>query len=159
MFRPDKIGAVPLSVRTQDVACPELPDGWFADGEPKTITVRQLTGNEIAIAYEAAHTRDLRAALAAAIDGGSIKDVTDAGRAALGRTDAITALYARKLETVRLGVVCDPPLDDAQVVEIGEHYAWVLERLFNAISTLTGKGAEATKKPGASTRTKASKTA
>ena len=159
MFRPDQIGAVPLSARTQDVRVDELPDAWFADGEPKVITVRQLSGNEIAVAQEAAQTRDLRAALAAAIDGGSIADVTDAARAALGRSGAVTPAYARKLETVRLGVVCDPPLDDAQVVEIGEHYAWVLERLYLAISTLTGKGAEATKKPGASTRTKASKTA
>jgi hypothetical protein len=158
MFCPDKIGAVPLAVRTQDVSVPELPSGWFADGAAKTITVRQLTGNEVATAQEAAQTRDLRAALASAIEGGSTQEITAAAKAALGRGDAITPAYARKLETVRLGVVCDPPLDDAQVVEIGEHYAWVLERLYLAISTLTGKGADAAKKPAASTPTKGSKT-
>lgn len=159
MFRPDQIGAVPLAVRTQDVACPELPDGWFDVGDTKkVITVRQLTGNEVATAQEAAQTRDLRAAMANAIDGGSLRDVTTTTKAAIGRSDAITPVYARKLETVRLGVVGDPPLDDAQVVEIGERYAWVLERLFLAISTLTGKGAEAAKKPDASTPTRGSKT-
>jgi hypothetical protein len=158
MLRPDQIGAVPLAVRTQDVAVPELPAAWFAADAPRVITVRQLTGNEVATAQEAAQTRDLRAALASAIEGGTVADITAAAKAALGRADAITPAYARKLETVRLGVVCDPPLDDAQVVAIGEHYAWVLERLYLAISTLTGKGADAAKKPDASTPTKGLKT-
>jgi len=91
---------------------------------------------------------------------GTTAEITEAAKAAVGRAPAaIAPVYARKLETVRLGVVCDPPLDDAQVVEIGERYAVTLDRLYHAISALTGKGADAQKKPGASTRTQASKPA
>ena len=157
MFRPDKIGAAPLTLRTQEVEVPELPDAWF-DG-PKVITVRQLSGNELAMVQGAEQTRDLRAALAEALTTGSLSEITKSAQGAFGRGDAIVPVYARKLETVRLGVVSDPPLDDAQVVELGEKYAVTLDRLYLAISSLTGKGAEAAKKPAPSTQTLESKPA
>ena len=157
MFRSDQIGAAPLVFRTQEVPVPELPDAWF-DGD-KVITVRQLSGNELAMVQGAEQSRDLRAALGEAIASGSLPEIVAATRNATGRGDEIVPVYARKLETVRLGVVSDPPLDDSQVVEIGEKYAVTLDRLYLTISALTGKGAEAAKKPAASTPTPASKPA
>jgi len=158
MFRPDLIGAVALQTRTQDVTCPELPDEWFAGGE-KIITVRQLTGNELAMVQGAEQSRDLRAALAKAIETGSLADVTQSAKEATGQAEVITPVYARKLEAVKFGIVSDPPMDDAQVVELGERFAVTFDRLYLTIQALTGKGAEAEKKPNASTRTKASKQA
>lgn len=159
MLRPDQIGTAPLTLRTQEVAVPELPDAWFSDGEPKVITVRQLSGNELALVQGAEQSRDLRAALAEALTTGSLPEITLATKSMVGRGDAVVPVYAKKLETVRLGVVCDPPLDDSQVVEIGEKYAVTLDRLYLTISALTGKGAEAAKKPAASTPTPESKPA
>lgn len=159
-FRPDRIGTIPLIAATDVVKVPELPDHYFDDGDPKEITVRQIDGNELAMIHESVASRDLRAALADAVMTGNIKAVTAATRAATGQTSAaIMPGYVRKLETVRLGIVCDPPMDNARVAEIGEGYPIVLERLFNAISRLTGKGADAAKKPAPSTPTPASKPA
>ncbi len=157
-FRPDRIGSVPIIAATDSVNVPELPDHYFDPGDPKVINVRQIDGNELAIIHEAVNKRDLRTALADAILSGTNKDITATARAATGHSaDAIMPGYVRKLETVRLGIVSDAPIDDAHVAEIGEMYPMVLERLFNAISRLTGIGASAEKKPASSTPTPASK--
>jgi hypothetical protein len=152
MFHADAFAAAPLALRTSAVPVPDLA-AWFEG--PAVWRVRGLDANELAKVDQAERRNEAAAALAEALTSGAAAQITEGVREALGRTGAIEDIYARQIEILVLGSV-DPVISHAHAAKLGETFPVVFKGLLNTILTLTGQGAEAPKKPEASTATPAS---
>lgn len=135
MFDAKKFASARFTDRTASVPVPDLAS-WFADDEPAEITVRGLTGEEIAQVREAVET----AAAIAAVNG-------SAGPAAKAAVETIMKLvtgsdkrtpgeYARNLALVRIGA----GLDQSVVVRLATNFPVVFSTLAEKIIELTGLG-------------------
>lgn len=147
MFHADAFASAPLSLRTADVPVPDLA-AWF-DG-PAIWQVRGLNANELAKVDQAERRHEAAEALAEALASGTAEQITEGVREVLGRRGTIESVYARQIEILVLGSV-QPAISHAHAAKLGESFPLVFKTLLNHILTLTGQGAEAAKKPDAST--------
>ena len=149
MFNADAFTSAPLALRTEEVPMPDLAV-WF-DG-PALWLVRGLDANELAKVDQAERRNEAAAALAEALTNGTAAQIVESVREVLGRTGAIESVYARQIEILVLGSV-EPVISHAVAAKLGECFPVPFKVLVNAILSLTGQGADAPKKPGASIAT------
>lgn len=150
-FKADAFTGAQLALRTADVPVPDLA-AWF-EGTP-VWRVRGLCANELAKVDQAERRNEAAEALAEALSSGTAADITAGVREVLGRSGAIESVYARQVEILVLGSV-EPAIDHAVAAKLGECFPVPFKQLLNTILTLTGQGADAPKKPDASTETPA----
>ena len=146
-FRADRFLSAQLAPRTAVVAVPDIA-AWF-DG-PAEWMVRGLSANELVKVELADRRMKMREAFHDALRSGSADEITAGVRDELGLSGSIEDVYARQVEMVVLGSV-DPVIDHSHAAKLGETYPIIFKELFSKISVLTGLGAEAAKKPEAST--------
>ena len=151
MFNADAFTSAPLALRTEEVPVPDLAT-WF-DG-PATWRVRGLDANDLAKVDQAERRNEAAEALAEALSSGTAAQITEGVREVLGRSGAIESVYARQIEILVLGSV-EPPCTHALAAKLGETFPVPFKQIVNAILSLTGQGADAPKKPAASTETQA----
>jgi hypothetical protein len=151
MFNADAFVATPLALRTEEVPVPDLA-AWF--DSPAVWRVRGLDANELAKVDQAERRNEAADALAEALSSGTAAQITEGVREVLGRTGGIESVYARQIEILVLGSV-EPVITHAIAAKLGETFPVVFKILVNAILSLTGQGADAPKKPAASTATPA----
>ena len=144
-----------LSQRLETIKVPELRP-FFAEGEEPIWTVRGLTANEIFKADGAKMAQSRASALAEAITSGSRDEIIKEVQAALGQSGDVQPETARRLEMLVSGSV-DPVVTIQDSVRLAEHFPTVFIQLTNAILKLSGRGADAKKKPTTSGETPASK--
>jgi hypothetical protein len=132
-----------LKPRETVVEVPEL-GAWFGNGEATTWTVRGLSAAELCRANQAAERGldNVRAMVAALAGDG---DKAAAIRQAMGlSSEDVPADISRRIEMLSAGSVL-PALGDNNrdvAVKLAETYPTVFYQLTNAITSLTGQGAE-----------------
>lgn len=137
-----KFLSAPLAPRQSTVEVPELAE-WFGE-EPAAWTVRGLTAAELSRANQAADRGlDNARAMVAALAGDG--DKAAAIRTAMGLSnDDVPGDISRRIEMLAAGSVA--PLlggDNRDVaVKLAETFPTVFYQLTNAITNLTGQGAE-----------------
>lgn len=137
-----KFLSAPLAPRQSTVDVPELA-AWFGD-KPAAWTVRGLTAAELSRANQAADRGlDNARAMVAALAGDG--DKASAIRQAMGLSnDDVPGDISRRIEMLAAGSVA--PLlggDNRDVaVKLAETFPTVFYQLTNAITNLTGQGAE-----------------
>jgi hypothetical protein len=142
--------------RTRAVPLPDLQD-FFGKAEEPVWIVRNLTGHELGMVNEAsAKNRDIAAVLDGIVSV-IAKDKVDAIKASLGLNDSVPNDIARRLEMLTLASV-DPAIDHDVAVKLCENFPAEFFALTNAITELTGQGADVKKKPEPSIVTPASET-
>ena len=144
-----------LSQRTETIKVPEL-GAFFAEGEEPAWTVRALSANEIFKADGAKMAQSRASALAEAITSGSRDEIIKEVQAALGQSGDVQPETARRLEMLVCGSV-DPVVTIQDSVRLAENFPTVFIKLTNVILTLSGRGADAKKKPTTSGAIPASK--
>jgi hypothetical protein len=124
--------------RTEDVPVPELKR-WFSEDEEPVITVRSLTGIEVAICRQAAEKYSTLKMVLEKIASSMASEKADGVSEILKLGDNTPEEAARRIEYLRLGCV-SPELDVESAPMFFENYpmtAWVLT---NKIIELTGEG-------------------
>ena len=131
--------------RTEEVPVPELVE-FFDDPDPKKTIwiVRQLAGEELAIAKEAqGQNRNMESiieALSGSLESMNQGEKVTALKDVLGVTsETAPDDYVWRLACLRMGSV-EPVIDEALAVKIAITYGNVFYRLTNKILALTGMG-------------------
>jgi hypothetical protein len=151
-----KFAKAELIPRTRAVPLPDLKD-YFAAGEEPVWTVRNLTGHELGKVNEAIDKNKAVAAVLEGIVSKIAKDKVDAIKASLGLDESTPNDIARRLEMLTLASV-DPAIGHEVSVKLCEHFPAEFFALTNAITELTGQGADVKKKQAPSTVTPPSET-
>lgn len=139
MFNTQKFLDTKFIVRTVTVATPALAP-FFAPGEAPQITIRGLTGEELARVNEAQAKNANISALLEALAGAGNAEKVDALRQAMGLdSDQVADDLARRLEQLALGSV-DPAIDIQTAVKLFRAYPVVGFELTNKIMLLSGQG-------------------
>lgn len=120
---------------------------FFGEGEAPTWTVRGLTSNELHAAMEASVRQRGVEAVVKAIASGA--DQTQAVRDALGLSTKTPGEIAKRLEMLTTGSV-SPSISLPVAVKLAEAFPIEFLTLTNAISELTGQGADVVKPAAAS---------
>lgn len=125
---------------------------FFSEGEDPSWTVRGLTANELHRAMEAfTRQRSVETIVRAIAAGG---DQAQAVRQALGLTADTPGEMAKRLEMLVMGSV-SPVIELQQAVKLAEAFPVEFLALTNAITELTGRGADIVKPAAASQPTQA----
>lgn len=125
---------------------------FFGPDEKPEWTVRGLTSSELHRAMEAANRQQSIESVVRAIAAGG--DQAEAVRKALGLTAGTPGEIAKRLEMLVMGSV-SPAVDLPDAVKIAESFPIEFLSLTNAISELTGQGADLVKPAAASRPTTA----
>jgi hypothetical protein len=140
--------------REATVQVPDLKQ-FFDDGEP-VFTVRNLTGQELAVVNEAVARNRSRAAIAAGLLSKEQTKQIEAIREVLGIGDSVPDDMAKRLEMMVLGCV-EPQIDQPTAVKLAQHHPIEFYAVTNKITELTGQGSEPGKpKPSSGSRTSSS---
>jgi hypothetical protein len=142
--------------RIEKVPVPDLKDFFEAGAEPLW-SVRNLSGHELGKVNEAAQRNKTIGAILDGIISTDAKDKVDAIKASLGLDDNTPDDIARRLDMFAIGSV-DPEIDHEMAVKICTYYPIEFYQLTNAITKLTGQGAEVKKKQSGSGATPESAT-
>lgn len=129
--------------RIEEVPVPELAE-FFGDSKKIVWIVRQLTGEELAIAKEAqGQNRNMESiveALSGSLESMNQGEKAQALKEVLGVTsETAPDDYVWRLACLRMGSI-DPVIDEALAVKIAITYGNVFYRLTNKILALTGMG-------------------
>lgn len=139
--------------REQSVPVPALEE-FFGPGEPAEWRVRSLTASEFYRAGEAKQRQEAVSSVAEAL--ASNREKAAELRKVLGLSGAATpGEVAKRLEMLVDGSVC-PQIDLATAVLLAERFPVEFITITNAITELTGQGAELVKPAAASQKTTAS---
>ena len=139
-----------LEPRTETVPLPVLAP-WFKDEVP-AITVRGLTGEELAKVREAAEKNKAAGQMIEAMVGGTDKERIAAIRQAMGVADGVTDDYAKRIEMLVIGAV-SPLLDLNTVLRLATTFPVEFYILTGKITALTGLGHTVPGKRAPSTET------
>ncbi len=132
---------------------------FFDEGDEKVFKVRGLTASEIAMTNEAiTRNLDKAALIDAAASNASNKKKVENIKKAFGLSGDTPADTAKRIETIRLGAT-EPPLEEDEVVKIGEVSPAEFNMIAGEIMKLTVMGAEAKVKPKPSGTKQMSETA
>jgi len=142
--------------RTRAVPLPDLQE-YFGEGEKPVWIVRNLSGHELGKVNEAVDKNRAIAGVLEGIVSSIAKDKIDAIKASLGLDDSTPNDIARRLEMLTLASV-DPVIDHEVAVKLCEHFPAEFFALTNAITELTGQGADVKKKQAPSMVTPPSET-
>lgn len=126
--------------------------GFFEPGDATVWTVRGLSANELHRAMEADARQKSVAAVVKAISNGG--DQAQAVRQALGLTADTPGEMAKRLEMLVMGSVA-PVIELPAAVKLAESFPVDFLSLTNAITELTGQGADLVKPGAASQQTPA----
>lgn len=137
--------------RVESVPVPDLKL-FFSDGTEPLWKVRNLTGHELGKVNEAAERNKAIASIMDGIMSTDAKDKVDAIKAAIGLDDTTPTDIVRRQEMLVIASV-DPVVDKEFSVKLCMHYPVEFFQLTQAITKLTGQGAEVKKKPANSTVT------
>lgn len=129
--------AAKLEPRTEDVPVPDLAV-FFAAPDKPVWKIRQLTGEELSRANEAAGRNKQASAILRAMAASETK--SDAIKELMGFSDAIPEDLAKRIEHLMLGSV-EPKVDRETALRLFRHYPVVAWQLCDRILALTGKGA------------------
>lgn len=133
-FNADKFRNATYHHRTAIVDVPELVD-YFDPGEKPELTVRGLTGEELATAREAMQLNAAVGQLAAG--GGMSEQVKNAFMVLTGATgDRVPNEYALRIAMVRIGT----GLEQDVVVRLGQNHCIAFGVIAQKIDQLTGMG-------------------
>lgn len=135
--------------RFEDVPVPDLKDFFGEGAEAPVWRVRGLTGHELGKVNEAAERNRNVAAILEALLSTSSDDKAEAVKKLVGLDDSVPQDIARRLEMLALGSV-DPEADLELAVKLCTHFPIEFFSLTNAITKLTGQGAEIKKKRNSS---------
>lgn len=130
--------------RTENVPVPDLKD-FFGEGAEPVWIVRGLTGHELGQVNEAKErSRNIEAILSAIVSDKS-SDKTDAVKQLIGLDGSTPADIVRRIEMLKIGSI-DPVADQELSVKMCTHFPIEFLQLTNAITRLTGQGAQVKKK-------------
>ncbi len=130
--------------RTQKVPVPDLKE-FFDDDAELFWVVRNLSGHELGKINEAEQRNKAISAILDGIISVDAKDKVDAIKASIGLGDNTPSDIARRLEMLTIGSV-DPVIDHEMAVKVCTYYPIEFYQLTNAITQLTGQGAQVKKK-------------
>lgn len=136
--------------RTKDILVPALAP--WNNGVAPTVTVRGLTGQELARVREAAEKHRNIGKLLEAMVGGSDKEKVAAMRTALGVGDDLPEDFAKRIEMLTIAAVA-PVLDLEACLKLATSFPVEFYDLTNQITALTGMGHVPPGKPEPSTGT------
>lgn len=140
-----------LAMPTRAVPVPDLAP-WFGPDDAALWTVRGLNANELAHVESAEQRLGGLKALAEALSDGTAAEISAGVRAVLAPGAEIAPVYARQIDILVSGSV-EPRIAHSTAAKLGECFPVTFKTLVNTILELTGQGAEAPKKPPASTET------
>jgi len=138
-----------FEARFEDVPVPDLKEFFGEGAEAPAWRVRGLTGHELGKVNEAAERNRNVSAILEALLSNSADDKAEAVKKLVGLDDAVPHDIARRLEMLSLGSV-DPEMDLELAVKLCTHFPIEFFALTNAITKLTGQGAEIKKKQNSS---------
>ncbi len=155
-FDPEAFARAQFRPRTTDVPVPALAD-FFGPGEAPVWQVRGLTASEL---YRANDAKQRQAAVSSVVDALAAQaDKAAELRKALGLSAQSTpGEVAKRLEMLVDGSV-QPRVDLSVAVLLAERFPIEFLAITNAITELTGQGAELVKPAAASPQTPSSTTA
>ena len=133
-----KFMAAKFEPRTQAVDVPDLAM-WFPEDTPAVITVRGLTGEELARVNEAAAKNRNMAGIVDALASASAPDKAEAIKEAIGISDSVPDDLAKRIEQLVFGCV-EPKFDQPAAVKFFQVFPVEGYILSNAIMRLTGQG-------------------
>lgn len=137
--------------RTESVSVPALA-AWFDKGSNPEWTLRNISGNEMALAHEALAKSKNVAALAEALLTSNQKDKVEALKQFVGTADDVPGEMAKRLEMLVAGSV-DPEIDMPIAIKLADNFPVEFMMLSNKVIALTGLGASQVKpKPSGKTR-------
>lgn len=139
-----------MEPRTVDITVQALAP--WNDGVAPTVTVRGLTGQELARAVGAAKRDDSVGKLLEAVVGGTEKEQVKALREAMGIESDTPEDYAKRIEMMAIGVV-SPAFPREACVKFAAAFPVEFYELTNEITRLTGLGHTLPGKPAPSTET------
>lgn len=142
-FNVNKFTKQKFEQRTETISVPALVD-WFDAGTEPEWVVKNLTGNELSKAQEAAAKNKNIAALSEALVGSDQADKIKALRKIIGNSDDVCADLAKRIEIFVSGSL-EPKVDHAIAVKIAEHFPIEFMQITGKISILTGMGASKAK--------------
>ena len=145
-FDTDRFERAKFAPRTRVIALEALAE-FFDAGEAPAWTVRGLTANELHRALEAGKRQGSVEAIVAAL--ATKADQAEAIRKAIGLTADTPGEMAKRLEMLTLGTV-SPAIQLPHAVKLAEAFPIEFLTLTNAISELTGQGADLVKPAAAS---------
>jgi hypothetical protein len=137
--------------RQEAVPVPTLAPWYKGDGAP-AITVRGLTGPELARVREAAERHRAVGKLLEAVIGGNDKEKLAALRASMGIGDDEPDDYAKRVEMLTIAAVA-PAMDLEVCVKLALTFPIEFYTLTSKITELTGMGHVVPGKPAPSTET------
>ena len=150
-FSVDKFERAKFAPRTQGVDVEALAS-FFDEGEKPVWTVRGLSSSELHRALEASKRQQSIETIVKAIAQGG--DQAQSIRKAIGLTSDTPGEIAKRLEMLVMGSV-SPKIELPIAVKLAESFPIEFLALTNAISELTGKGADLVKPEAASQPTTA----
>lgn len=131
--------------RIEDVPVPDLKD-FFGNGAALVWKVRGLTGHELGRVNEAKdRNRNIEAILEALVSE-KAEEKKEAVKQLIGLDSSTPADIVRRLEMLAIGSV-DPEIDPEVAVKLCTYFPVEFLLLTNAITRLTGQGAQVKKKP------------
>jgi hypothetical protein len=130
--------------RIEKVPVPDLKE-FFEEGAELVWSVRNLSGHELGKVNEAAQRNKAIGAILDGIISGDAKDKVDAIKASIGLDSNTPDDIARRIDMLTTGSV-DPVIDQEMAVKICTYYPIEFYTLTNAITRLTGQGAQVKKK-------------
>ena len=134
--------------RIEKVPVPDLKE-FFEEGAEPVWSVRNLSGHELGKVNEAAQRNKTIGAILDGIISTDAKDKVNAIKASLGLDDNTPDDIARRLDMLAIGSV-DPEIDHEMAVKVCTYYPIEFYLLTNAITKLTGQGAQVKKKQSSS---------
>ena len=134
--------------RIEKVPVPDLKD-FFEEGAEPVWSVRNLSGHELGKVNEAEARNKAISQILDVIISVDAKDKVAAIKASIGLDDNTPSDIARRLEMLTIGSV-DPSIDQETAVKLCTYYPIEFYQLTNAITRLTGQGAQVKKKQSSS---------
>lgn len=145
-FAADRFERAKFEPRREVLEVPALA-AFFDEGEPAQWTVRGLSAAELHVAMEASRRQSSIESIVKAISASG--DQAQAIRRALGLAGDTPGEIAKRLEMLVAGSV-EPRITLPIAVKLAEAFPIEFLTLTNAITTLTGQGAELGKRAPAS---------
>lgn len=145
MFNTDTFERAQFEPRKESVSVPALAD--FFDAEPHEWVVRGLSANELNRALEASQIQKDLGKVVDAISQSGVQ--TEEIRKAIGLSKSTPGEIAKRLEMLVAGSV-EPVITMPIAAKLAENFPIEFMLLTNAVSRLTGQGADMVKPEAAS---------
>lgn len=142
-----------LEPRSEAVPVPDLRD-FFKEGADPVWLVRGLTGHELGKINEAEERNRNLIAIMEALVSAKAEEKAEGIKKLIGLDNTTPSDIARRLEMLVLGSV-DPVIDLELSVKLCTYFPVEFMQLTNAITKLTGQGAQVKKKQSSSGMTQA----